>query len=144
MGKAHANHLLRGKIGFHIYRVREGKQQVYLAPQQTRHKTHAWLRPGVNHYRLNIEEFMGAAALGGEIHRNLRLKTKGCTEEDDSTMGPIFRPYSHNLIIARLKEHADYATKSQYRAKYGNRGRIYAREFRFHDAVRALKGLNLS
>jgi hypothetical protein len=143
MARAHSPYLLRGKIFNHIFRVRDGKQQVYLAPFPTKRNNATFGRPENKAYLQNIEEFAAASSIDSEIYRSLNIHDPGL--KDPNAVGPIFRPYSHNILAARLKKYADYVHKLKCQAANPrNPGKGFARKFLIRDGARAFQDLDLS
>jgi hypothetical protein len=135
MAKAHGPTLLHGKIGKLIYSVRNGKQFVRQAPEEY------IFRKGTPAHGLNRREFAGAAKIGNEIYRSIKgsKPRKRSNINPNDILGPIFKPYSQNILTARLKKAADFETKLVHNGNYH-----FAHDFRFYDAVRAFRGLDLS
>jgi hypothetical protein len=129
MAKAHTPHLLRGKIGNLIYRVRDGKQLVHLAPSPHRDKQRFESRMAYRHFRLNLHEFAGAATVACDVYRHLLSEHK-----------PMLRPYSHNRMTALLKAAGDHHIKSQLLGTAHH----HALAFRLYDAFKAFQNLDLS
>lgn len=135
MATAHAPFLLKGKILNLVFRVRDGKQIVQAAPREpTRHK-HG---PA---YTLNKDEFAAAAMIAQSVYRHIRhdVFDQRKPHTNHHKLGPIFRPYAQNHLTARLKLKADLEGKRRHKSGYH-----YATQFRFIDAVNALKGFDLS
>jgi hypothetical protein len=127
MAKAHGPILLSGKLQNLIFRVRDNKNIVHLAPDKIQVK-HATQR-----YYDNRMEFGGAAKMAAQIYAGLQASGP------DDPLGPIFRAYPQNLLTSRIR-----------RAPNRNKVHIvgeqipYVDKFSFADVAPALKGLDLS
>jgi hypothetical protein len=135
MARAQSPQLLRGKVGNLIHRVMNGKQVVQQAEPEwkakRRHKNRMADRSCVNRYRDNILEFAGASKIANETYENI-LASSG------DELGPIFRPYSQNHLMAKLRE-----AHTTFREETGHHA-VYATEFPLLNSARALRGLDLS
>jgi hypothetical protein len=129
MAKAHSTHLLRGKIGNLIYRVRDGKQLVHLAPAPWQERTRYQRRLRYDGFRLNIEQFAGASATASGLYGQLF-----------SDLNTLVRPYTHNRLTARLKKSGD----RHHRCIVTPDGKVHASAYRVIDAWKAFHGLDLS
>ncbi|HEX2900615.1 MAG TPA: hypothetical protein VHS96_12915 [Bacteroidia bacterium] len=124
MAKAQGPTLLSGKIGTLIFRVRDGKNIVSLAPSSVNTKN------ATPRFFDNRIEFGGAAKMAAQIYRGLHLPG----EED----GPAFGAYPQNRLTGRIR-----------RAPVKSRVHIvgeqvpYNTRFHFHDVARSLRGLDL-
>ncbi|MBK9450116.1 MAG: hypothetical protein IPN95_12060 [Bacteroidetes bacterium] len=127
MAKAHGPILLSGKLQNLIFRVRDNKNIVHLAPD----KIH--VKNATQRYHDNRMEFGGAAKMAGQIYAGLQASGP------DDPLGPIFRAYPQNLFTSRIR-----------RAPNRNKVHIvgeqlpYVEKFQFCDVAPALKGLDLS
>jgi hypothetical protein len=129
MAKAHSTHLLRGKIGNLIYRVRDGRQLVHLAPAPWQEATRYKRRLRFDSFRLNVEQFAGASAVSSGLYRQLF-----------SDLKEFVRPYTHNRLTARLKRTGDIHHRTTATAE----GHVHASPFRVFDAWKAFRDLDLS
>ncbi|HEX2901423.1 MAG TPA: hypothetical protein VHS96_17040 [Bacteroidia bacterium] len=124
MAKAQGPTLLSGKIGTLIFRVRDGKNIVSLAPSSVNP------RNATTRFFDNRIEFGGAAKMAAQIYQGLHLRS----DED----GPAFGPYPQNRLTGRIR-----------RAPVKSRVHIvgeqvpYNTRFHFHDVARSLRGLDL-
>ncbi|MBP6640758.1 MAG: hypothetical protein KA293_10720 [Bacteroidia bacterium] len=127
MAKAHGPILLSGKLQNLIFRVRDNKNIVHLAPDRIQVKN------ATQRYHDNRMEFGGAAKMAGQIYAGLQASGP------DDPLGPIFRAYPQNLLTSRIR-----------RAPNRNKVHIvgeqlpYVDKFQFCDIAPALKGLDLS
>ena len=127
MAKAHGPILLSGKLQNLIFRVRDNKNIVHLAPDKIQVKN------ATQRYHDNRMEFGGAAKMAGQIYAGLQASGP------DDPLGPIFRAYPQNLLTSRIR-----------RAPNRNKVHIvgeqlpYVEKFQFCDVAPALKGLDLS
>jgi hypothetical protein len=129
MAKAHSPHLLRGKIGNLIYRVRDGKQLVHLAPAPHQERARYKRRLQYQGFRLNIEQFAGASAIASHLYRELF-----------SDYTSLVRPYTHNRLTALLRKTGDGHTRTQVLPG----DQVHAGAYRVYDAWKALQGQDLS
>lgn len=96
-------------------------------------------------YRLNISEFAAASQIASQIYRDLcprQIRGSGSKRKptNPDTPGPIFRPYPHNHLTARIKSAAAHQQKASARAVNGN---WFATEITVADIAHALQGLDL-
>jgi hypothetical protein len=131
MARATSPVLLHGKLGDMIFKVINGKQFAYKAPEESRHNKLMKGGDFYDNYRRNQLELGGASVIACEIYMYLKFG-----QEADLT--PIFRPYSHNIISGRLKTNADHDRKRR------TNHTVFANQFSVADAKRALTGLDLS
>jgi hypothetical protein len=129
MATAHTTHLLRGKIGNLVFRIRDGKQIVHLALSENKEKQLLKRRMKRTAFRQNLQEFGGASKASAQIYRQVL-----------QDINHLLRPRAHNLVTSRLKKAADHHIKSTM----GDNTYHYAREIRLHDVWKALDGLDLS
>jgi hypothetical protein len=134
MARAETPYPIHGKIGNLIYKVRDGKQIVHEAKGTVNPKK---IGPA---YHLNKDEFAGAAQVAHAIYRHIKPDKfhQRKPQANLDKLGPIMRPYPQNYITAQLKKSAQYELKRKARRFH------FADEFCFLDAVKALRGLDLS
>jgi hypothetical protein len=139
MARALAPFQLRGKIHTLIFKVQNDRQIAYLAPEVRPERHKERMRdPSKEAYRLNILEFAMASTIACEIYGRI-------SPTHDRNIGPILRPYSQNLLTARLKQAACRHEKHKHAVAILNgQAQWYGKSIRLPDVVEALQGLDLS
>lgn len=136
MARSHSPFRVSGKLDNVLFTNRNGTNYVHMAPNyKGRHKKRM-KAPHCDRYRGNLREFAVASTIACKIYKDIR--TRG--HLDPQNHGPIFRPYSHNILTAKIKTAASSQKKHEERAQQGH---WFATEIRTPDIALALMGLNL-
>jgi hypothetical protein len=128
MATAHGTHLLSGHLLNYIFKVRDGKQVVSLAPFKSDYERRLRERDKCPTYFQNLAEFTAANKIGCQLYNNL-----DCHAWNPGA--PVLMPYAHNRLISAVK-------KSVHRDNHPKGG--IGSAFRIQEAYHALKGLDLS
>ena len=128
MATAHGTHLLSGRLLNYIFKIRDGKQIVSLAPFKSDHERRLRERDRFPGYIDNQEEFIGANQIGCQLYNELECHASNAG-------APILMPYAHNRLISAVKK----SVRRIENPKGGSRA-----TFRIQEAYHALKGLDLS
>lgn len=126
MAKSQSIHLISGRLHDIIFKVRDGKQYLSMAPFHTHNEQRSKDKVHYRDYFRNQREFAAASRIGGIIYRVIKKPVN---------FDPIFKPYAQNTITAAIKRavHLDTDHKADLLAQY-----------RIIDGYHALKGLDLS
>lgn len=128
---------ISGKVGNLQFSIRDGKNHIHQARDYSKRHRFRMTAPHCRGYRMNLQEFAAASMISRQIYKHMPR----AGYSDPTLPGPILRPYSHNVLTAKIK--ACGAHKHKH-AIHGKGGFWYATEFRTPDIALALRGLDLS
>ncbi|MFN8396982.1 MAG: hypothetical protein U0176_20315 [Bacteroidia bacterium] len=136
MARSRSPFPVSGKLDDVQFTVRNGKNFVHMAPSYRYRHQRCMASPRHDRYKLNLREFAIASRMGCLLYKQLVIKN----HTNPANPGPIFRPYSQNILTGRIKKAAANEKKHAERAQGKH---WFADEIRTPDIALALRGLDL-